>query len=83
MNNYDENANDAADRHARLMHDSLQESVPYRSDRLKALFGDDEVNDRPLETKAIEEQKSYDNIRRILTVMALFIIAFIFIGFWS
>lgn len=70
MNNYDENANNAADRHARLMHESLNESVPHRSDR-------------PLETKAIINQQRLDKIRYTLNGIAIAIVMLAIYMIWS
>ena len=59
----------------RQQFDSLQESVPQRSDRIKALF--DETDDRPLETQAIEQAKQdrIDLIKRLIISFFLLFVA--------
>ena len=67
----------------RQQFDSLQESVPQRSDRIKALF--DETDDRPLETQAIEQAKQdrIDLIKRLIISFFLLFVAITVLNIWG
>lgn len=84
MSNYNKRVNDEADQHSIMVHERLNQSAPYANERLRALLGDDELDEvdealkaTPIKTKAINNarQERIDLVRHILTMLAVIIVA--------